>query len=493
MTTDDDPPGRDEIFQQLARILASKAFAKRPQLRRLLNRLVNDTLAGTAGRKGYEKVLAVEVFEKDEKWHPLDGAVVRQGMSHLRKGLKLYDDAEGVADPIKIIFPARGGYPAQFFRRHARDAEATFQWFGDALAQTYFDDQAVKELEASIGTHPSYAPGYALLADAILSRAIRNDTAVSLTPGSDLPGADGRTREDRHGAPRRRIWRMHLVAGAIHACRCAWRGRKADASFSVALRLAPPMKRVAHFSYAAFLLATSWKDRRSKRGGALSTTQAAHPAAPLRFRTISARIASVRRSSSEDRIRVAVSQEDRRPLSYFRSSRNHRPRRCSGCCADVVPDSGDGRRTGPDQPGSIPATPHIARPRLHGDKQQRSQGGAGKRVCQGTSPDALVKSVADLHCVARQRLVHVIDREGAFKRSYPFEASAMAICLNGRPSVRAPTCWFCPARRESRRPTFCEECISLRAPGSTARYRGRSDHWLPSAISDRWHSRSRGL
>lgn len=85
MIPDDKAPTRQETEVQLNRILASKAFATHRVLRRLLERLVRDSLDGNVGGKDYETTLAVQVFDKPANWTPLDGTTVRQGIVNLRK------------------------------------------------------------------------------------------------------------------------------------------------------------------------------------------------------------------------------------------------------------------------------------------------------------------------------------------------------------------------------------------------------------------------
>ena len=53
MNQEGDVPEPDEVREQLTRILASRTFRKKPVRRRLLERLVNDTLAGVVGSEDY--------------------------------------------------------------------------------------------------------------------------------------------------------------------------------------------------------------------------------------------------------------------------------------------------------------------------------------------------------------------------------------------------------------------------------------------------------
>jgi len=256
MTTEGEAPTREEIEKQLQNILRSKTFATRPVLRRLLERLVNDTLHGTADGDGYETVLAVDVFRKLKDWHPLQGTVVREGMRNLRKHRDAYYSAEGDGDPVDIAFPPRTGYAAQFSYRGASNAEETVHGLAIAFSYAFPNIRRcrtiISELEECIAKHPLYAPAYAVLAEIFLtfSSYFAPSDGHAVEMGPLLPRAEEaiETGMRLNGE----LWRLHVMAGAIHCSRFAW--DKADAAFKIAFRLAPEETR-AHFLYAAFLLA----------------------------------------------------------------------------------------------------------------------------------------------------------------------------------------------------------------------------------------------
>lgn len=253
MSTGNDSPAREEKTEQLARILASRTFEKHKRLRLLLERLVTDSLEGTVGEDDYEYSLGVDVFDKREGWIPMEEAVVREGMRNLRARLRLYYHAEGHDDSVIVDFPKRTGYAPRFFFNPANDAQESVRRIADDFNHTFPDVMRcggiVSELEAWIARHPTYAPAYALLAEAILTCAMCDETCVF-----PVPKAIGRTEEAvKTGMGlHSELWRLHVVAGAIHCCRFQW--DRADESFLSALRLAPEETR-AHFWYSAFLLA----------------------------------------------------------------------------------------------------------------------------------------------------------------------------------------------------------------------------------------------
>src|SRR4051812_40754894 len=215
-------PGPDLIEKNEAvrRILTSATFAKLPVLGPLLERLVNDSLQEKVGGKGYETILAVEVFHKDSKsWTPLQNDV-RQGMVNLRKQLRAYYSAEGSKDNIEISFPVRSGFPPRFGYRKLTDPVQSVQRLADDFRYTFPDmeqcGRIVVELEACVAKHPSYAAGHAVLAEALLACLMCD--AISFFP---LQKALLRAKQAVNTGLmlNDEIWRLHVVAGAIHCCR----------------------------------------------------------------------------------------------------------------------------------------------------------------------------------------------------------------------------------------------------------------------------------
>src|SRR5882724_558095 len=152
-------PNPEEKSEALQRMLASSIFKKRATVAALLTRLVKDSLDGSVGGKGYERVLAREVFDKGADWTPMDGNNVRQQMSNLRKTLSEYYEDEGSSDKVEIRFPKR--YEARFWYRPdgrdeslARLADDFWQKFPDMLPCALI----VEELKAYARQYPSHAP-----------------------------------------------------------------------------------------------------------------------------------------------------------------------------------------------------------------------------------------------------------------------------------------------------------------------------------------------
>src|SRR5262245_35597895 len=79
-------PGAEAIRQQLARMLASRAFTNAPSQERMLRFVVERTLAGEAGRLK-EYTLGVEVFGRGSDFVPREDTIVRVQGRRLRDRL----------------------------------------------------------------------------------------------------------------------------------------------------------------------------------------------------------------------------------------------------------------------------------------------------------------------------------------------------------------------------------------------------------------------
>jgi hypothetical protein len=204
-------PTRQDVQEELERILASKTFATHPALRKLLARLTKDTLDGQVGGKDYEYALGVEVFDKPVSWMPKEEAAVREAMRQLRKKLGAYYSAEGSGDKVAIDFPKRSGFAARFSDRPDNDAEDSVYRLTLAFWQTFPDimrcRSIIGELKACIVKHPSYAPAYGVMAEAILACTMCDDTY-----GFPLPDALLRAEEAvKMGLSlHAEIWRLSL-------------------------------------------------------------------------------------------------------------------------------------------------------------------------------------------------------------------------------------------------------------------------------------------
>jgi tetratricopeptide (TPR) repeat protein len=107
------------VQAQLERILASSLLESAHSLRRLLQFVVEETLAGRAGHlKEYS--LGVEVFSRGDTFDPRLDPIVRVQARNLRARLAQYYDGPGVNDSVVIELPKRTYVPV--FRVIEEDA-----------------------------------------------------------------------------------------------------------------------------------------------------------------------------------------------------------------------------------------------------------------------------------------------------------------------------------------------------------------------------------
>lgn len=105
-------PSPEAIREQLQRVLANAAFEAGERRRTFLRFVVDETLAGRAGRlKGI--TIALAVFERDETFDQQSDPVVRLEARRLRRDLDSYYSTAGRDDPIRISIP-KGGYAPRF-------------------------------------------------------------------------------------------------------------------------------------------------------------------------------------------------------------------------------------------------------------------------------------------------------------------------------------------------------------------------------------------
>jgi TolB-like protein len=106
--TEHDDLAPNEVRDQLQRILDSPAFQASERRKRFLRYVVEEALAGRAGRlKGYS--IATAVFERDDSFDPQTDPVVRLEARRLRRALEHYYLTAGRDDPVRIEIP-KGGY-----------------------------------------------------------------------------------------------------------------------------------------------------------------------------------------------------------------------------------------------------------------------------------------------------------------------------------------------------------------------------------------------
>ncbi|MDW6021022.1 hypothetical protein SAZ10_04515 [Mesorhizobium sp. BAC0120] len=102
----------DEIRAEVRRVLGSSEFDASERNRRFLEYVVEETLAGRAGRiKAYN--IATEVFGRDVNFDPQLDPVVRMEARRLRRSLERFYLTDGKNSLIRIELP-KGGYVPEF-------------------------------------------------------------------------------------------------------------------------------------------------------------------------------------------------------------------------------------------------------------------------------------------------------------------------------------------------------------------------------------------
>lgn len=129
---------------QLERILGSATFRQVDRLKRFLNFIVAESLAGR-GHQLKEYVIGVQVFDKDASFDPRADPIVRVQARRLRARLVRYYREEGGDDAVVIDLP-KGGYAPVFKQRdaggHARRTSGPTLAGQNTIAVMAFTDQS---------------------------------------------------------------------------------------------------------------------------------------------------------------------------------------------------------------------------------------------------------------------------------------------------------------------------------------------------------------
>ncbi len=140
------------IQDALQRVLASRDFVNSERKRRFLKFVVQETLAGRAGRiKAY--AIALDVFDRGPSFDPVADPVVRIEAGRLRRCLEHYYLGEGAADRIRITIP-KGGYVPQFIVMDG-DGRSVPEALRDADQPNA--GQLAEIIPAKVAAHPALA------------------------------------------------------------------------------------------------------------------------------------------------------------------------------------------------------------------------------------------------------------------------------------------------------------------------------------------------
>lgn len=149
-------PTREEVTDQLNKLVQSRLFARSGRMRRFLQFAVQHALAGT-GDQIKEYSVGVEVFDRRQDYDPRTDPIVRVEARRLRAKLKTYYASEGRSDSIVIELP-KGAYIPVFGSRAAasnvRRVEAVqtaiavlpFANLSPEAGDDYFSDGLTEEL-----------------------------------------------------------------------------------------------------------------------------------------------------------------------------------------------------------------------------------------------------------------------------------------------------------------------------------------------------------
>ena len=100
------------IEDELGRMLQSKTFSRASRLRKFLEYIVQEELAGNGGQlKEYQ--IGVAVFERGAGFDPCIDTIVRVEAIKLRARLNAYFEDEGATEPVPISIP-KGSYRPVF-------------------------------------------------------------------------------------------------------------------------------------------------------------------------------------------------------------------------------------------------------------------------------------------------------------------------------------------------------------------------------------------
>lgn len=127
------------VLRQLERICASACFRSAGRLRRFLDFVVKETLAGRQ-HELKEYVVGVSVFDKPATFDPRTDPIVRVQARRLRALLERYYKEEAEPDELMIALP-KGGYGATLGARRRRNTRSSW-----ALALGNHNTVAVSEI-----------------------------------------------------------------------------------------------------------------------------------------------------------------------------------------------------------------------------------------------------------------------------------------------------------------------------------------------------------
>lgn len=251
---------RPAVELELGRIVRSESFKGSARHQRLLQHLVQRTLAGET-RALKESVLAVELFDRAARsYDPSRDTIVRVEARRLRQRLTRYYETEGSDSPLRIELPV-GSYIPAFKRRDGRSGEPS------RLARDLVERgnhflregrepslrKAIERFEAAIREDADNA-----LAHLGAARAWMNLVAELYEP--PLPWVDHATEALQRALDLDPLnpESLTLMGATLHRYHFDWTAARQH--FERAISLAPELA-FAHLGYGAHLLLAGELDR----------------------------------------------------------------------------------------------------------------------------------------------------------------------------------------------------------------------------------------
>lgn len=179
------------ILSVKERLLRSAAFRRAGRLRRFLEYVIEEELAGR-GERLKEYTIGVGVFERRGDFDPRIDTIVRVEAIKLRERLESYFRSEGTTEPVRILIP-KGSYRPVFEVHEERpesilDDPESFFWQVKSLVLKYSPEhyrRALRLARVAIERWPANAKMHALLAE-VAAGATCSDIGF-IAPSEGLP------------------------------------------------------------------------------------------------------------------------------------------------------------------------------------------------------------------------------------------------------------------------------------------------------------------
>jgi TolB-like protein len=172
-------PSRDEIQQQLRRLLSSATFSSANRLSRFLQFVVDKALAGESDRLK-EYVIGIEVFDRDSQYDPRVDSIVRVEAGRLRTKIQEYYASYGREDIVLIRLP-KGGYSPEFVSRGSAELQSLQDRTADKIPDSTTNTSTTL---SKLGTRTAVFTGALVAMLGLLVAAWQMDSGDSLAPAA---------------------------------------------------------------------------------------------------------------------------------------------------------------------------------------------------------------------------------------------------------------------------------------------------------------------